>query len=458
MSDCLWGLLDGINDAGLTVALAFGGRQTRGDGFGITIVVRYLLETCDTVEQAIATLQRLPVHAPYNLTLADTHDAATVYVGPDRAARAVAPAIATNHQEQVDWPEHALATRSVERRPRSRPHRGRVPRAAAVRDRVRPRLRHALHRGVPARAREPSATAGRTRPGTSACTPLRPAPGPSDSGSVQTATSALVLGDLVAQEDLGLSLLSGGAGALDREVAGAHSIDVEKPTRFLERRWVMLTAGMRLKGSVAAQKALVEELDEAGISALGIGIDLVFKRVPPALLEEARERIVPRPRGAAEHGVPGHHRLHQPLAALERPAHLPAPDRDPAPPGRRAERAETARGDGRAARPDARRRRAPARPRGRAGVRRGPDAGPRPRAAAARRAGVRGGRLARRRRCRSAPTAGSRSRAAAGSRPGWRDPPPRPRCRSWRRPSGSASSRATRSARSAARCSTRRST
>ena len=116
---------------------------------------------------------------------------------------------------------------------------------------------------------------------------------------MQTATSALVLGDLVAQEDLGLTLLSGGAGALDREVAGAHSIDVEKPTRFLERRWVMLTAGMRLKGSVAAQKALVEELDEGGISALGIGVDLVFKRVPPALLEEARERIVPRPRGAA---------------------------------------------------------------------------------------------------------------------------------------------------------------
>jgi predicted choloylglycine hydrolase len=115
MSDCLWGLLDGINDAGLAVALAFGGRQTRGPGFGITIVVRYLLETCDTVEQAIATLERLPVHAPYNLTLADTRDAATVYVGPDRAARAVRPAIATNHQEQVDWPEHALATRSLER-------------------------------------------------------------------------------------------------------------------------------------------------------------------------------------------------------------------------------------------------------------------------------------------------------------------------------------------------------
>jgi predicted choloylglycine hydrolase len=115
MSDCLWGLLDGVNDAGLAVALAFGGRNARGDGFGITLVVRYLLETCDTVEQAATTLARLPVHAPYNLTLADETDAATVYVGPDRAARVVLPALATNHQERVDLPEHAAATRSVER-------------------------------------------------------------------------------------------------------------------------------------------------------------------------------------------------------------------------------------------------------------------------------------------------------------------------------------------------------
>jgi predicted choloylglycine hydrolase len=116
MSDCLWGLLDGINDAGLAIALAFGGRKARGEGFGITIVVRYLLETCDTVAQSVQTLQRLPIHAPYNLTLADAHgEAATVFVGPDRAARATGDPRATNHQEHVDWPEHARATRTVER-------------------------------------------------------------------------------------------------------------------------------------------------------------------------------------------------------------------------------------------------------------------------------------------------------------------------------------------------------
>lgn len=103
----------------------------------------------------------------------------------------------------------------------------------------------------------------------------------------------LVLGDLVAQDDLGLELLSGGADALAREVAGAHSIDVAEPTRFLEPRWIMLTAGLRLKGSASAQRALIRELDEGGMSALGIGVDLVFKRVPAALLEEARARAFP---------------------------------------------------------------------------------------------------------------------------------------------------------------------
>lgn len=103
----------------------------------------------------------------------------------------------------------------------------------------------------------------------------------------------LVLADLLAAEELGLTLVAGGADALAREVAGAHSIDVEAPTRFLERRWLMLTAGMRLRGSAAAQRALIAELDEAGISALGIGLGLVFQRPPRALVEEARARSFP---------------------------------------------------------------------------------------------------------------------------------------------------------------------
>ncbi len=69
MSDCLWGLLDGMNDAGLAVSLTFGGRRALGDGFGIPLVVRYLLEVCETVAEARETLARLavqPVPQPHD--------------------------------------------------------------------------------------------------------------------------------------------------------------------------------------------------------------------------------------------------------------------------------------------------------------------------------------------------------------------------------------------------------
>ena len=116
MSDCLWGLLDGVNDAGLAVSLTFGGRPDVGEGFAISLVMRYLLETCDTVEQAQAALERVPVHAPQNLTLVDRTGAyVTAYVGPGRPVRFVDTPATTNHQGVVEWPEYAEAIRSVER-------------------------------------------------------------------------------------------------------------------------------------------------------------------------------------------------------------------------------------------------------------------------------------------------------------------------------------------------------
>ena len=51
-SDCLWGLLDGMNDDGLVISLTHGGRQSSAPGFAIPLVVRYLLEVADTVDAA----------------------------------------------------------------------------------------------------------------------------------------------------------------------------------------------------------------------------------------------------------------------------------------------------------------------------------------------------------------------------------------------------------------------
>ena len=196
MSDCLWGLLDGVNDAGLAVALAWGGRHARGPGFGITLVVRYLLETCETVEQAATTLARLPVHAPYNLTLADAQGgAATVYLGPDRAARVVLPA--GRHQP----PGAGRLARA-----RARDALGRAPRRAVQATTAGAFLEPPLYATEFARGFGTLYTAV-YRPGSRAVTyrwpqrelapvagaPLRPARGPSDSPRVQTATASSVI-------------------------------------------------------------------------------------------------------------------------------------------------------------------------------------------------------------------------------------------------------------------------
>ena len=116
MSDCLWGLLDGMNDSGLAVSLTFGGRRVLGDGFGIPLVVRYVLETCETAAEARATLARLPYNLSHNLTIVDrAGEVVTAYLSPDREPLFSRSQAATNHQGIVEWPEQARATRTLER-------------------------------------------------------------------------------------------------------------------------------------------------------------------------------------------------------------------------------------------------------------------------------------------------------------------------------------------------------
>jgi predicted choloylglycine hydrolase len=71
MVESLWGLSDEINDAGPSIARAYGGRTETGKGFGITTILRYVLATCDTVDQAFAALDRVPSHMAYNVVTAD---------------------------------------------------------------------------------------------------------------------------------------------------------------------------------------------------------------------------------------------------------------------------------------------------------------------------------------------------------------------------------------------------
>ncbi len=101
-SDLLWGLLDGMNEDGLAVSLTLGGRPGTGEGFGIPIVIRYLLETCADVDSAVAALHRIPVAQAYNISLVDSRGGhATVYVAPGEAAEVSDLAATTNHRLTV---------------------------------------------------------------------------------------------------------------------------------------------------------------------------------------------------------------------------------------------------------------------------------------------------------------------------------------------------------------------
>ena len=116
MADQLWGLLDGVSDRGLAASFTFGGRRCNGPGFSIPLVIRYILETCGTVEEAIAVLERVPVQNAYNVTVVDRRARyATVWVAPDEPARVTTAPASTNHQGAVEWPEHARWTKTVER-------------------------------------------------------------------------------------------------------------------------------------------------------------------------------------------------------------------------------------------------------------------------------------------------------------------------------------------------------
>jgi len=110
------GCLDGMNEDGLVAsATAAGSRVQGGGGFSIILMLRYVLETCRRVDEAIAALSRIPVALSQNVTLLDRSGAyATLFLGPDRVPATSLVRACTNHQEAVLWPETAT-NRSGER-------------------------------------------------------------------------------------------------------------------------------------------------------------------------------------------------------------------------------------------------------------------------------------------------------------------------------------------------------
>ncbi|WP_417609462.1 C45 family autoproteolytic acyltransferase/hydolase [Owenweeksia hongkongensis] len=116
ISDCLVGVLDGMNSDGLVVSLTFGGRRTVTRGFGIPFVLRYLLEFCSDVNEAAEALKRVPTHMAYNIMLLDKTGAhKMVMLTPGNEPKVTDLLVSANHQGELYWPDRERFPNSLER-------------------------------------------------------------------------------------------------------------------------------------------------------------------------------------------------------------------------------------------------------------------------------------------------------------------------------------------------------
>jgi purine catabolism regulator len=100
------------------------------------------------------------------------------------------------------------------------------------------------------------------------------------------------LADLIAHRPLRLELATAGA-RLDRSVRGAHAIDFPQPSKWIGSGYVVLTTGVGVRGSSRLQREFVHEVADADATALGFGVDVVFKAIPKSMLDAAVERRLP---------------------------------------------------------------------------------------------------------------------------------------------------------------------
>lgn len=103
----------------------------------------------------------------------------------------------------------------------------------------------------------------------------------------------LTLAEVLSEEEFGLVLRSGSPAALARPVAGAETVEADRPEELTARDYIMLTTGIRLRRNPELQRQLVALSQARGVAALGFGVGLVFRSIPRALLEEARARDFP---------------------------------------------------------------------------------------------------------------------------------------------------------------------
>ncbi|WP_377268963.1 PucR family transcriptional regulator [Peterkaempfera sp. SMS 1(5)a] len=105
-------------------------------------------------------------------------------------------------------------------------------------------------------------------------------------------TAKLTVEDLLSFPALQLRVLAGEAG-LARSVSWAHVSELEDPTPWLLGAEVIMTTGLAVPRSAAGQRAYLERLDDAGVSALAISAQLHVPPLHDAFTAAAEERGMP---------------------------------------------------------------------------------------------------------------------------------------------------------------------
>ncbi|MER7676849.1 PucR family transcriptional regulator [Streptomyces sp. NPDC096934] len=106
------------------------------------------------------------------------------------------------------------------------------------------------------------------------------------------AADKLTVEDLLSYPALQLSVKAGRAG-LGRSVSWAHASELADPTPWLLGAEVIMTAGLAVPRTAAGQRAYLERLDDAGVSALALSAQLHMPPLHDAFFQAAEERGFP---------------------------------------------------------------------------------------------------------------------------------------------------------------------
>jgi purine catabolism regulator len=102
----------------------------------------------------------------------------------------------------------------------------------------------------------------------------------------------LTIRDLLAESEFRLNLVAGRAGE-DRAVEGIHLSELEDPTPWMLPKSVLLTTGLNIKDDGPAGVRLLDVLERAGMSGMGVALEHYLSELPPSMVERADQLGLP---------------------------------------------------------------------------------------------------------------------------------------------------------------------